>query len=106
MLAIPALLSLASTIQPAAVGQLMWITTLVTVALMWEEVPRRYLEFGLAKGYVPVLLGPWLQVPFWTARELAWWWIITVFGALLICLIRGSPFGRSFRQLFVTATGN
>ena len=86
----------ATTAAPAKIGRLrVWIVNngpvlgiFLAIFLLWGEF------FRLAIGRATA--NPWVNVGFWLGRELVWWWVMGVMGALLLRFVLDSEIGRRF----------
>ena len=54
---------------------------------MWEECFRTGLERVLARLDISPLSETLGKLAFWLARELAWWWIVSIMVAFLLSFL-------------------
>jgi len=66
-------------------------TSIVVVLLMWGECLRFVLSSGLDYWLGTGIIAGEVKLLFWLARELGWWWAISVMLAILCSFIREAP---------------
>jgi hypothetical protein len=84
--ALPGLFALARTAEGSFLRALFAASGFLAIFLLWGEF------FRLAVGRI--IASTWVNLVFWLGRELAWWWLIAVMGALLLCFALDSEIGR------------
>jgi hypothetical protein len=96
---LPGLLAIARAAADPASRQLCRAAAIIVVPLMWEECLRTGLETILAGLDISPLSQTLGKLAFWLARELAWWWIVSVMVALLLSFLAESETVRGVSQL-------
>ncbi len=86
LFALPGLFALARLAESAALRALFSVSGFLAIFLLWGEF------FRLAIGRVTA--DPWVNFGFWLGRELVWWWVMGVMGALLLRFVLDSEIGR------------
>ncbi len=86
LFALPGLFALARLAESAALRALFSVSGFLAIFLLWGEF------FRLAIGRATDSL--WVNLGFWLGRELAWWWVMGVMGALLLRFVLDSEIGR------------
>jgi len=86
LLALPGLFALARLAESAALRALFSVSGFLAIFLLWGEFFR--LVIGRATDSL------WVNLGFWLGRELAWWWVMGVMGALLLRFVLDSEIGR------------
>jgi hypothetical protein len=99
LFALPGLLAIARVATDSFLRGLCRATAIVLVLLMWEECLRIGLASILAQLAVPPLFDILIKLAFWVARELAWWWMVSVMIAFLASFLAESETVRSFSRL-------
>ncbi len=76
------------------------LTGACVLGLMWSAFLMR--AVGETLDWLNVSPDLWAYVRFglWLTREVVWWWVVTIFLALLICLVYRSETGRQILLLF------
>lgn len=94
LMALPGLLALAQA-TPHDVSR-KWLQPCVgfVLFLMWSEFLRHVLA-----QWPPGRLAGAIQVLFWVAKELIWWWVIAVFCGLLLQLVGKTPSGHMLTRM-------
>jgi hypothetical protein len=96
---LPGLLALARVAADSATRRLCRAGAIVLLVLMWGECFRTGLAAILARLDISPLSGTVSTLIFWLARELAWWWIVSVMVAFLISFLAESETVRGLVQL-------
>jgi len=96
---LPGLLAIARLATDPASRRVCRAAAVVLVLLMWEECFRTGLEAILARLDISPLSQTLGKLAFWLARELAWWWIVSVMVALLLSFLAESETVRGVSQL-------
>ena len=99
LLVLPGLLAIARLATDSALQRLCRTTAIVLVLLMWEEFFRTGLKAIFAWLDIPPLAETLSHLTLWLARELAWWWIVSVMTACLLSFLAESETVRGFAQL-------
>jgi len=99
LFALPGLLAIARATTDSASRKVYRAAAIVIVVLMWEECFRTALEAILARSGIAPLSATLGKLAFWLARELAWWWIVSVMVALLLSFLAESETVRGLSQL-------
>jgi hypothetical protein len=84
--ALPGLFALARMAESSFIRVLFSVSGFLAIFLLWGEF------FRLAIGRA--IDNTWVNLAFWLGRELAWWWLIAVMGALLLRFALDSEIGR------------
>ncbi len=92
---LPGLLAMARIAADSVSRRLCRTTAIIVVLLMWEECIRN----GMARLDMPPLADALSQLTVWLARELAWWWIVSVMTAILLSFLAESETVRGFVRL-------
>ena len=92
---LPGLLAMARIAADSVSRRLCRTTAIIVVLLMWEECIRN----GMARLDMPPLADALSQLTVWLARELAWWWIVSVMTAILLSFLTESETVRGFVRL-------
>jgi hypothetical protein len=92
---LPGLLAMARIAADSVSRRLCRNTAIIVVLLMWEECIRN----GMARLDMPPLVDAVSQLTVWLARELAWWWIVSVMAAILLSFLAESETVRGFARL-------
>ena len=87
---IPGLLRISRRADSRNLRSLGMSTNVVIVLLMWSECFRLALHRVLELPGVPAIAAQ-LGIYFWLARELGWWWAISVMLAILCYFIWEAP---------------
>ncbi|HYL49857.1 MAG TPA: hypothetical protein VET84_10860 [Stellaceae bacterium] len=74
--ALPGWLALAQKAEATAIRTRFTIAVFLGLFVMWGEFFRLAIDRSVA--------GPWIEFAFWFGRELIWWWIVSVMGAVLL----------------------
>jgi hypothetical protein len=96
---LPGLLAIARLTADPASRKLYRTAAVVVVVLMWEEFLRTGLERLLAALGVAPLSLTLAKLAFWLARELAWWWIVSIMVAFLLSFLAESETVRGLSRL-------
>jgi hypothetical protein len=96
---LPGLLATARVATDSVVQRLCRASAIVVVLLMWEECFRNGLASICARLDIPPLFEMLSDLTLWLARELAWWWIVSVMTACLLSFLAESETVRGFLQL-------
>jgi hypothetical protein len=96
---LPGLLAITRVAPDLALRRLCRTAAIVMVLLMWEECFR--LGLGIILGYldIPQSADNLRILVFWLARELAWWWLVSVMVAFLLVFLAESETVRTFLEL-------
>jgi hypothetical protein len=96
---LPGLLAISRVAADLALRRLSRAAAIVLVLLMWEECFR--LGLGIILGYldIPQSADNLRILVFWLARELAWWWLVSVMVAFLLVFLAESEPVRTFLEL-------
>ena len=96
LLVLPGLLAVARIAAGESTRAAAKVTSVLVVLLMWGEFFRTNLLFALRSfdAGEDVIQTAWFG--FWLARELAWWWTISVLAAAALYLLSQSEIGRWF----------
>jgi len=87
---LPGLLAITRVTTDLVLRKLCRAAAIVLVLLMWEECFRLGLKAIFAHLDIPQFVD-YLQIfIFWLARELAWWWIVSVMVAFLLSFLAES----------------
>jgi hypothetical protein len=95
LLTLPGLLAVSRFAGDRRTSRLALSTTLLIILIMWGEFFRTNLVRGLLALDTS---GQWTLFTvrgFWLARELAWWWTVSVFVSVLIHFAAESEVGRT-----------
>ena len=99
MFILPGLLAITRIAPDLALRKLCRTAAIVLVLLMWEECFRLGLKAIFAHLDIPQFVD-YLQIfIFWLARELAWWWIVSVMVAFLLSFLAESEIFRAVAEL-------
>lgn len=74
--ALPGWLALAQKAEATAIRTRFTIAVFLGLFVMWGEFFRLAIDRSVA--------GPRIEFAFWFSRELIWWWIVSVMGAVLL----------------------
>jgi hypothetical protein len=96
---LPGLLAMAGVAAECAARDRYRAAAIVVVLLMWEECFRTGLERVFARLDFSPLFATLGKLTLWFARELAWWWIVSIMVAILFCFLAESETVRGFSQL-------
>jgi hypothetical protein len=96
---LPGLLAIARVAPDFALRRLCRAAAIVLVLLMWEECFRLGLEAIFDHLHMPQFVDYVRIFIFWLARELAWWWIVSVMVAFLLVFLAESETVRTFLDL-------
>jgi hypothetical protein len=96
---LPGLLAVERLAADSASRKLYRAAAIVVVLLMWEEFFRIGLERVLVRLDFSPLSETLGKLAFWLARELAWWWIVSVMVAFLLSFLTESEAVRSLSRL-------
>jgi hypothetical protein len=96
---LPGLLAVTRVAADLVLQKLCRNAAIVLVLLMWEECFRIGLEAVVAHFDIPPLADNLRIFAFWLARELAWWWIVSVMVAFLLIFLAESETVRDFSDL-------
>jgi hypothetical protein len=103
LLIFPGLLAIARAAKPGlrniALG-----TSIVILLLMWGECLRLAIYRGLDALGVSDALATELKIQFWLARELCWWWTVSVMLVVLADFLQASPIVRRLSALLGRST--
>ncbi len=99
MFVLPGLLAIARAAADRALRRLCHATAIVVVVLMWEECLRNGLAAICARLGIPPIFEMLSDLTLWLARELAWWWIVSVMTACLFSFVAESETVRGVAQL-------
>jgi hypothetical protein len=83
LLVLPGFLAAAGSAADPVVRRLLLCTGVVIVLLMWEECFRLALYHWLAHADLSEAAIFKLKIAFFCARELAWWWVVSIVVAIL-----------------------
>ena len=97
---LPGLLAMARVATDVVLRRLCRAAAIVLVLLMWEECFRIGLESIFAHLDTPPFADNLRIFTFWLARELAWWWIVSVMVAFLLIFLAESATVRAFSGLW------
>jgi len=96
---LPGLLAVPHVAADFALRRLCRAAAVVLVLLMWEECFRIGLETVFAHEEIPLFADNLRILVFWLARELAWWWFVSVMVAFLLVFLAESETARTFLDL-------
>ena len=96
---LPGLLATARVAADSVVQRLCLATAIVVVLLMWEECFRTGLAAIFGRLHTPPVFEALGYLTLWLARELAWWWIVSLMTAFLLSFLAESETVRGFVQL-------
>jgi hypothetical protein len=96
---LPGLLAIARAAADRVLRRLCHATAIVIVLLMWEECFRNGLAAICARLGIPPLFEMLSDLTLWLARELAWWWIVSVMTACLFSFVVQSETVRGVARL-------
>ncbi len=96
---LPGLLAIARVTADSVLRRLCHATAIVLMLLMWLECFRTGLAAIFARLDIAPLANNLSQLTLWLARELAWWWIVSVMVAFLLSFLAASEAVRGFSQL-------
>ena len=92
----PALLYLRRSTADPAVRNLFGLSLAGILFAMWGEFFRRAMNSALNHIGLPTAIPAPAAILFWVARELVWWWIVSLFLALLFLFLSEAA---AFRKL-------
>ena len=97
---LPGLLAIARVAADSATRRLCRAGAIVLLLLMWGEFFRTGLAAILARLDISPFSGTLSTLIFWLARELIWWWIVSLMVAFLISFLAESETVRGLSQLW------
>lgn len=84
-----------------AVRQRFVVTGACVLFLMWGQFLDRVREEAFDLFETPTIAIEYSRFAFWFAREVVWWWLVTILLALALCLIYRSRSGQQILRLLL-----
>ena len=103
LLILPGLLALTRRDVTPWVKRLCLTAVMMVVFLMWGEGIRQFLSTAADRLGVPERFGSPVAIAFWFLRELVWWRVISLLGAILFWFVATSETGRIALQIIAPA---
>lgn len=99
LLVLPGLLAVRRHAADRTLHRVVGAASAVLVVLMWEEFFRAKLFLGLAAhGFSHGTINA-ARFDFWLARELAWWFLVSVMGAVIVAQLAETGTGQQLAAL-------